>query len=112
MVRSSPEWVWWNESVLVSFSAAASWTEPAAASSTSEARPIRDPTFTPAWDNDNAANWRAKPASTYEPTQSTSVQNGLSRQSRYAKESERFVKTRRLIGGLPSRPPNQVRMRT
>ena len=32
-VRSSPEWVWWNESVLVLFSAAASWTEPAAASS-------------------------------------------------------------------------------
>jgi hypothetical protein len=45
-VRSSPEWVWWNERVRVSFSAVASFTEEPAAISSREVRlspsPIRE----------------------------------------------------------------------
>jgi len=38
-VRSSPEWVWWNDSVRVSLTALASWTEPIPASSSTEVNP-------------------------------------------------------------------------
>src|ERR1700712_4483109 len=67
MVRSSSEWVWWKERVRGPLSAVASWTDPAPVSSNNDVRPARYPVF----DSDSGLNWRAKPASTYEPTQMT-----------------------------------------
>ena len=62
---------------------------PAPASSNSEVSPIRYPAFGKA----SGLNWRAK-ASTYKPTQSTSVHGVLLQTP--AKEGERLVKAGRL----------------
>jgi len=80
------EWVWWNERVRVSSSAAASCTDPAPAKSKNEDRPKQKP----ALDNDDGLNWRAKPASTYDPTLKTTDPRTLSL-PRVAKEVNAFL---------------------
>jgi hypothetical protein len=74
-VRSSLEWVWWNERVRVSFSAVASWTAPAPASSSDKVRTRRHPARYRALGNDSELNWRAKPASTMSPPRGRPIED-------------------------------------